>query len=221
MTSETMVKLVDDERIVHSFTFDGADSNRARKALERIMVLARLAAASAAGCVTCKGTGKLLVDPYDLTHEKCRDCNGTGKRAAPVASPPEELPKFDLRKWAVGQMEIMRAELERVTAEWRAAGLALKKEEASHLETIDRRDEAEECVSDIYFKVIGRSPEWSNNFGYAEALQEIEDAVSVLKTVAAPAASFDPTNHHNALKCQYCNPDGLSFAPAASEGVLA
>jgi hypothetical protein len=24
--------------------------------------------------------------------------------------------------------------------------------------------------------------------------------------------SFDPTNHHNALKCPYCNPKGLAFA---------
>lgn len=24
---------------------------------------------------------------------------------------------------------------------------------------------------------------------------------------------FDPTNHHNALKCPYCNPEGLTLAP--------
>lgn len=76
-------------------------------------------------------------------------------------------------------------ELERVTAEWRKATLALEKEQADHLGTIDRRDDTEECVGNIYFKVIGHSPEWSNNFGYAEALEEIEDAVSSLKAVAA------------------------------------
>lgn len=26
------------------------------------------------------------------------------------------------------------------------------------------------------------------------------------------ALGFDPTNHHNALKCPYCNPDGLILA---------
>jgi hypothetical protein len=28
--------------------------------------------------------------------------------------------------------------------------------------------------------------------------------------------SFDPTNHHNALKCPYCNPKGLAFAEPQS-----
>lgn len=33
-----------------------------------------------------------------------------------------------------------------------------------------------------------------------------------------PEIPFDPTNHHNALKCPYCNPQGLSFAPATTGG---
>jgi hypothetical protein len=28
------------------------------------------------------------------------------------------------------------------------------------------------------------------------------------------ALGFEPDNHHNALKCPYCNPEGLTFAPS-------
>lgn len=37
-------------------------------------------------CSTCKGRGRILIDPYDLTMEPCRECRGTGKR-----SPQEQL----------------------------------------------------------------------------------------------------------------------------------
>ncbi len=32
------------------------------------------------------------------------------------------------------------------------------------------------------------------------------------------ALGFDPINHHNALKCPYCNPNGLVLAPATNSG---
>lgn len=51
-------------------------------------------------------------------------------------------------------------------------------------------------------------------------------ALGVIGTASHPAPaeherkmvaeiSFDPTNHHNALKCPYCNPKGLKFAETA------
>lgn len=52
------------------------------------------------------------------------------------------------------------------------------------LKVIDERDEAEAAISDIYFLVTGISPQWSNNFGYAEAISDIRDAISVLKQSA-------------------------------------
>ena len=50
--------------------------------------------------------------------------------------------------------------------------------------TIIERDEAQEFAGDAYYVVTGHSPEWSNNFGYEAALQEIKDCVSVLKQAA-------------------------------------
>lgn len=32
------------------------------------------------------------------------------------------------------------------------------------------------------------------------------------------ALGFDPANHHNALRCPYCNPEGLVLSPAPAAG---
>lgn len=54
-------------------------------------------------------------------------------------------------------------------------------EEIAHGRTIDQRDTAEEAVSQAYYLVTGRSPEWSSVFGYSQALEEIEDACASLR----------------------------------------
>lgn len=46
--------------------------------------------------------------------------------------------------------------------------------------------------------------------GYV-AVPDPEDVAELLKAYDV-LNSFDLTNHHNALKCPYCNPNGLSFA---------
>lgn len=43
-------------------------------------------------------------------------------------------------------------------------------------QVITERDEAEEAAGDFYHAITGKSPEWSNVFGYKEALEEIEAA---------------------------------------------
>jgi chromosome segregation ATPase len=50
-----------------------------------------------------------------------------------------------------------------------------------HLQTIDERDRAEETLSQAYFLITGRSPEWSNLFGYDEALEDIDDTQKCLR----------------------------------------
>lgn len=56
--------------------------------------------------------------------------------------------------------------------------------DAAHLQTIDERDAAEEAVSDIYYRITGRSPEWSNLFGFEHAIEEIQDAFDLVRAVA-------------------------------------
>lgn len=61
---------------------------------------------------------------------------------------------------------------------------ASKKHEIEMLKLIDERDIAEQTISQAYYLVIGRSPEWSNRFGHDQALEEIGDAVNILRKVA-------------------------------------
>lgn len=54
---------------------------------------------------------------------------------------------------------------------------------------IDERDKAEEAVSQAYYLIIGRSPEWSSAFGFKEALEEIDDAQHLLRESAKVAGA--------------------------------
>lgn len=66
--------------------------------------------------------------------------------------------------------------------------VALAREEAAHERTIEQRDKAEEALSQAYYIITGRSPEWSNLFGTNEALEEIEDACALLRAaISTPA----------------------------------
>jgi hypothetical protein len=72
---------------------------------------------------------------------------------------------------------------------------ATDREEKALGEVIDQRDAAEEALSQAFYLVTGRSPEWSNLFGHAEALGEIEDACSLLRQATSPtpqAAAWRP-----------------------------
>ena len=68
------------------------------------------------------------------------------------------------------------------------------RDEKAMLQLIDERDAAEECLSQMYYIVTGNSPQWSNLFGHKEALEDVADAVSVLKqsAKAAPKCSKNP-----------------------------
>lgn len=59
-------------------------------------------------------------------------------------------------------------------------------DDAATIQLIDERDKAQEALSQAYYLITGRSPEWSNTFGYAEALEDIDDAQKILRQ-AQPA----------------------------------
>lgn len=48
---------------------------------------------------------------------------------------------------------------------------------------IDERDSAEAALGDMYEKVLGYKPEWSNFYGYADAVDDVEEMISVLRVV--------------------------------------
>jgi hypothetical protein len=57
-------------------------------------------------------------------------------------------------------------------------------EERKFEQVVSERDAAEEAMSQAYYLVTGKSPEWSNLFGYSQALEEIKDACDVLRQIA-------------------------------------
>ena len=67
--------------------------------------------------------------------------------------------------------------------------------EAEMTKLIVQRDDAEEALSQAYYLIMGRAAEWSNLFGYAEALEEIDDAQTVLREALKKA-------ERDALPCQ-------------------
>lgn len=92
-------------------------------------------------------------------------------------------------------------------------------EERAHLQTIDERDAAEEAMSQAYYLVTGNSPQWSNMFGYPEALEDIGDALALLKAslkAADPGAWRDissaPKDGTHFLACDARVPYGPQWS---------
>lgn len=56
----------------------------------------------------------------------------------------------------------------------------LAREEHDHGTTIDSRDRAEEALSDVFMAVTGREAEWSSAWGFADAIQEVEEHMLAL-----------------------------------------
>ncbi|MDT8871562.1 hypothetical protein RAA17_12020 [Komagataeibacter rhaeticus] len=51
-------------------------------------------------------------------------------------------------------------------------------------QVIEERDECEQVISDLYRAAMGEYPEWSNNFGYRDAVEDVVDYVHALRTKA-------------------------------------
>lgn len=49
------------------------------------------------------------------------------------------------------------------------------------MQTLRERDDAEQALSQAYYLVVGRSPEWSSTWHHQECLDEIKDACTILR----------------------------------------
>ncbi|WP_390899566.1 hypothetical protein [Pseudescherichia vulneris] len=76
------------------------------------------------------------------------------------------------RGWDEAHEQEARAE----AAENRIAEL-----EQSELQLIGERDNAEGALADMYQAATGESPEWSNWFGYADAVDAVTDRIAELE----------------------------------------
>lgn len=75
---------------------------------------------------------------------------------------------------------------------WTAKGIStyvqkiekqVKELDASETKLIQERDEAEIALADMYEAATGRRPEWSNWFGFTEAIEEVANITAGLKCV--------------------------------------
>lgn len=99
----------------------------------------------------------------------------------------ENIGPITMRQAVLIRRSIRNAAKQRYWNEFYIKEVLTPRQEAGELELIDQRDAAEEAFSQAYFLVTGRSPEWSNRFGHAEALEEIEDACTLLrKSIPTP-----------------------------------
>jgi|GEM_PF-1222907 len=75
------------------------------------------------------------------------------------------------------QKKLKEAEAKLEAAEKRIAEL-----ERSELQLIDERDNAESALADMYQAATGERPEWSNMFGFADAVEAVEDRLATLES---------------------------------------
>ena len=109
--------------------------------------------------------------------------------AAPTAQKPWCDYLHQDRRAEIGRADRATAQAPRVDAD-----------DTVHLQTIDERDAAEEALSQAFYIVTGRSPEWSNLFGHDEALEEIGETLSALKQRArSTPPSPSPTPAHSLI----------------------
>lgn len=74
-----------------------------------------------------------------------------------------------------------------------------RKLDVSETQLINERDNAEEAISQAYYLITGKSPEWSNLFGHAEALEEIDKAQTLLRqTIISQHNELSATKEQNA-----------------------
>lgn len=57
--------------------------------------------------------------------------------------------------------------------------------ERDETQLIEERDSAEKALADMYEAVMGERPEWSNLFGYADAIDDVAQHVNFLDLAAA------------------------------------
>lgn len=66
----------------------------------------------------------------------------------------------------------------------RAVALMQAQDDKALTQVIEERDECEQVISDLYHAAMGEYPEWSNNFGYRDAVEDVVDYVHALRKKA-------------------------------------
>lgn len=100
--------------------------------------------------------------------------------------------------------------------------------EKSESQLVDERDFAEEVISQAYFLITGRSPEWSNLFGYPQALDEIDDAQrllrqqlaakdAIIKQLEGAVRGFESSSNTNHFRAEHAEAEVARLREALQE----
>jgi len=114
------------------------------------------------------------------------ECSGVDLWNTRAPTEPAGCAECELDRVHIDRIRIMaerdslRADVERLTRE-----LAASERTADQLLT--ERDNAEEAMSQAYYLVTGNSPQWSNNFGYEQAHEDISETCDSLRAALAKA----------------------------------
>lgn len=105
-------------------------------------------------------------------------------------------------------------------------GLAQGVGDSGRSDALRALDEMKQWSEDLW-RNAKRAKRYSDDGVTQDGAGHIADAVdrwlkplrAAITAPLTPAEGVDLSNHHNALKCPYCNPNGLEFArPAPEEG---
>ncbi|HGA5956681.1 TPA: ead/Ea22-like family protein [Salmonella enterica subsp. enterica serovar Saintpaul] len=137
-----------------------------------------------------KELASLMVERFSMNPVSCKLLNEAWKKEF-----PDEVAIAERMLALLYELEHYKSREERVTklvldnsTSWdalykklEAAERSIAELERSETQLINERDAAESALADMYQAAIGERPEWSNMFGFADAVDVVEERLATLE----------------------------------------
>ncbi|HFZ7335636.1 TPA: ead/Ea22-like family protein [Salmonella enterica subsp. salamae serovar 21:z10:z6] len=138
-----------------------------------------------------KELASLMVERFSMNPVSCKLLNEAWKKEF-----PDEVAIAERMLALLYELEHYKSREERVTklvldnsTSWdalykklEAAERSIAELERSETQLINERDAAESALADMYQAATGERPEWSNMFGFADAVDVVEERLATLET---------------------------------------
>ncbi|EBQ8819899.1 hypothetical protein DKS79_19245 [Salmonella enterica subsp. enterica serovar Kisarawe] len=137
-----------------------------------------------------KELASLMVERFSMNPVSCKLLNEAWKKEF-----PDEVAIAERMLALLDELEHYKSREERVTklvldnsTSWdalykklEAAERSIAELERSETQLINERDAAESALADMYQAATGERPEWSNMFGFADAVDVVEERLATLE----------------------------------------
>ncbi|ECF2750745.1 ead/Ea22-like family protein [Salmonella enterica subsp. enterica serovar Ituri] len=137
-----------------------------------------------------KELSSLMVERFSMNPVSCKLLNEAWKKEF-----PDEVAIAERMLALLDELEHYKSREERVTklvldnsTSWdalykklEAAERRIEELERSETQLINERDAAESALADMYQAATGERPEWSNMFGFADAVDVVEERLATLE----------------------------------------